>query len=350
MPQEFQTLAQLLSHGFDTVIDVRSPAEFAEDHIPGAINLPAMSNEERAIVGTIYKQVSPFEAKKKGAAILARNTARHLDESLSHHDGAWRPLVYCWRGGQRSGSVTIILKQIGWRADTIAGGYQTFRRLVYAAMYEADVPHRFILLDGNTGSAKTEVLNRLPDLGLQILDLEGLARHRGSMLGAMAGGQPSQKAFETALACALAQMDPARPVVVEAESSKIGKLIVPPSVWKAMCTAPRIDISVPLEARVTFLNAAYRDIIDDPERLKARLQPLRFHRSHAVVDQWEAMIAEQDHHGLARSLILDHYDPAYEKSRSVHAPQVIATVRGSTLDTAGQDDLAAQVARVINGL
>jgi tRNA 2-selenouridine synthase len=234
MPQSFENLADLMAHGFDTVIDVRSPAEFAEDHIPGAINLPALSNDQRAEVGTIYKQVSAFNARKIGAALVARNVADHVEGPLAAYDGSWQPLVYCWRGGQRSGSFASILQQIGWRADTIKGGYQTYRKLVHDAMYIDPLPHRLILLDGYTGTAKTALLHLLAERGVQIIDLEGLAAHRGSLLGGVAGGQPAQKGFESQLAQVLAKLDPNKLTVVEAESSKVGQIVLPKQIWARM--------------------------------------------------------------------------------------------------------------------
>lgn len=228
MALDFHSLADIAAHGFDDVIDVRSPSEFAEDHLPGALSLPVLSDEERATVGTIYVQECAFKARKIGAALVARNAAYHIETALADRDGGWRPLVYCWRGGQRSGSFASILSQIGWRAQTVAGGYQHFRRLVVRALYEGPVDARIVVLDGFTGSAKTDVLGCLGASGVRVIDLEGLARHRGSVLGAMPGGQPSQKAFETGIAMALAHARPGEPVVVEAESSKVGDRIVPP--------------------------------------------------------------------------------------------------------------------------
>ena len=242
MSRAFASVPEFLAHGFDDLIDVRSPAEFAEDHVPGAISLPVMSNEERARVGTIYVQESPFLARKIGAAVVARNAAAHIEGPLADRDGGWRPLVYCWRGGQRSGSFATILSQIGWRAETVEGGYRSWRRLVQGALYEGTLPHRLVLLDGLTGTAKTEILHRLDRLGTQVLDLEGLAGHRGSLLGGMPGGQPSQKGFETALATRLAALDPGRPVLAEAESSKVGDLALPPAIWSAMRAAKRIEV------------------------------------------------------------------------------------------------------------
>ena len=347
MSIEFASLSALLAHGFDTVIDVRSPAEFAEDHVPGAINLPALSNDQRAEIGTLYKQVSPFDARKKGAAMVARNVADHINGPLADKDGSWRPLVYCWRGGQRSGSVASILTQIGWRADTVQGGYQSFRRLVNRAVYDDVLPHRFVLLDGNTGTAKTALLGHLSDRGVQVLDLEGLASHRGSLLGAIPGGQPAQKAFETAIALALHHLDPSRPVVVEAESSKIGRLIVPPSVWAAMLSAPRIVIDAPLAARAAFLTHAYADVISDPDSVADRLAHLRRVRGHAVVDRWITLLRAEDFSGLATALMVDHYDPAYSKSRRMDDPTVLGVVEAAALDAAGQATAADTIARIL---
>lgn len=348
MPLHPTCLADLLDHGFDMLIDVRSPAEYAEDHIPGAVNLPALSNDQRARVGTIYKRQSAFSARKIGAAMVARNVADHLDGPLAGMDGGWRPLVHCWRGGQRSGSFASILTQIGWRAEVVAGGYQSWRRLVHDLLYEGALPHRPILLDGNTGTAKTALLHRLAARGVQVIDLEGLARHRGSLLGAEPGGQPAQKRFETTLATALIACDPARPVVVEAESSKIGRLVLPPTLWSAMCAAPRIEVTAPMSARVDWLLTAYADLIADPARFSAQLDPLRVHRGHAVVDRWQALIRAGDFATLAGALMAEHYDPAYARSRATHAPATLATVAAAALDDTGQERLADRIAALVS--
>jgi tRNA 2-selenouridine synthase len=343
MPIAFATLDALINHGFDTVIDVRSPAEFALDHVPGAINLPALSNDERAQVGTIYKQISPFEARKLGASLVARNVADHIAQAMADKDGSWRPLVYCWRGGQRSGSFASILGQIGWRTDTVQGGYQTFRRLVQGAVYDGPVPHRIILLDGNTGTAKTALLARLAAKGVQVIDLEAMANHRGSLLGGAAQGQPSQRGFDTQIALALHRLDPARPVLIEAESSKIGRLVIPPALWAAMTAAKRITVHAPLAARASFLARAYADIAADPDDMARRLAPLRYIRGHQVVDGWMALLRAGDLTGFATALMDQHYDPAYAKSRKIAADDMLADLHSATLDDAGQDRLVAEI-------
>ncbi|CUH82417.1 tRNA 2-selenouridine(34) synthase MnmH [Tropicibacter naphthalenivorans] len=337
-------LAQLLDHGFDTVIDVRSPAEFAEDHLPGAINLPVLDNEERARVGTMYKQQSPFLARKIGAALVFRNAADHIAGPLADREGGWRPLVYCWRGGQRSGSFAWMLKEIGWRSELIDGGYRTYRRLVSQALYDVPLPHRLVQLGGYTGTAKTELLPLLAARGVQVVDLEGLARHRGSLLGEMPGGQPSQKGFETALAQVLHRLDPTRPVVVEAESSKIGTLTLPPSLWEAMKIAPWVEIAAPIAARAQYLARAYEDILADHDGLRAKLAHLRFHRGHALVDHWETLIAADDRLALCESLAVDHYDPAYNKSMRAMSPNVLYRIEAPALDPAALNGVADQLA------
>jgi tRNA 2-selenouridine synthase len=342
MSRDFPTLTSLLDHGADALIDVRSPAEFAEDHIPSAISLPALSNAQRAEVGTIYVQDSPFNARKIGAAMVARNVAAHLDVPLAGHDGSWQPLVYCWRGGQRSGSVASILTQIGWRAETVTGGYQTWRRLVVAALYDADWPTRVILLDGNTGTAKTQVLALLAERGVQTIDLEGLAKHRGSVFGAT-GVQPDQKGFETALATAMVRLDPARPLVVEAESSKVGARLIPPSLWAAMRGGRRLRIEAPVAARAAYLTQAYADIIADRVALDRAITSLKRLVGGAAVTRWQGLVAVGAFETLAGELIAQHYDPRYARGTAQHDAE--ATVfETDALDGAALERLADRIA------
>lgn len=344
MARELSSLSDLRALDFDDIIDVRSPAEFAEDHVPGAINLPVLSNEERARVGTLYKQVSPFKARKVGAALVFKNAAAHVEGPLSDREGGWRPLVYCWRGGQRSGTLAWMLGEIGWRSELIKGGYKSYRRLVVRSLYDVPLPLRLIQLGGYTGTAKTALLPLLAERGVQVLDLEALAAHRGSLLGAMPGGQPSQKAFESRLAMALAALDPARPVVVEAESSKIGGLNLPPSLWEAMKAAPWIEVAAPLDARAAYLAEAYADVLADSDGLRTKLSYLKAHRGQALLDHWDVLIASGDKPALCRSLAADHYDPAYDKSMAAMRPSVMARCVSSGLTARDLEALADQVA------
>jgi tRNA 2-selenouridine synthase len=332
---------------FDTVIDVRSSAEFAEDHIPGAINLPVLSNEERAEVGTIYVQDDPFKARKIGAALVARNTAGHLQTALKDQPGGWRPLVYCWRGGQRSGSFATILKEIGWQVRVLDGGYKSYRRAVQTRLYETALPHRFVILDGNTGTAKTELIHRLGQRGVQSLDLEGLANHRGSLFGHRDGGQPGQKAFESELAESLRRLDPTKPTVVEAESSRIGRLNVPPAVWKRMEDAPRIVIAAPLGARARFLARVYGDIVADFDRLADRLDALKPYQSKDSIERWRALAEAGEHETLAAELMEQHYDPRYGRERDRHDRETLARLDTVSLEPEALETLADQLASVV---
>ncbi len=341
------SLSDLAALGFDEIIDVRSPSEFAEDHVPGAINLPVLDDAERAEVGTIYKQVSAFTARKIGAALVARNAAQHLQGPLADRDGGWRPLVYCWRGGQRSGSFASILSQVGWRVELIAGGYKAYRKLVVEALYDTPVAAPVVVLDGNTGTAKTEVLALLAARGVQVIDLEGLANHRGSLFGGRAGGQPSQKAFEGRLAQALGALDPTRVVVVEAESSKVGDRALPPHLWRAMCAAPRIRIAAPLEARAAYLARAYADLTSDAAELAAVIGRLRHLYAAEVIEGWLKLAAEGEFEPLAHDLMQRHYDPRYAKQRERTAEDAGRVVETADLGPAALEGVADRIAGML---
>ncbi len=340
-PLRLNALSDIAACSADTIIDVRSPAEFALDHIPGAINLPVLSNEERAKVGTIYVQESSFKARKIGAALVAQNAAAHLMGPLADKTGAWQPLIYCWRGGQRSGSFATILDQVGWRVQLLEGGYRSYRRLVAGAVYDRVLPHRLTLIEGVTGTAKTRLLEHLARAGAQVIDLEGLANHRGSLFGRRAGGQPSQKMFESRLAAELDKLDPTRMTWVEAESSKVGARLVPSAVWHAMGSAPRIEIKAPLAARAKFLASAYRDLTEDSDFLHRQIDLLRPFHSADAISTWQGLADEGAWEALAGALMSAHYDPRYAKSmgRSDKAVEAIALddLDNETLSQAAKD-------------
>jgi tRNA 2-selenouridine synthase len=345
-------LSQLVSSGFDEIIDVRSPSEFAEDHLPGAINLPVLDDAERARVGTIYKQESPFLARKIGAALVARNAAAHIEAHFVDKPGNYRPLVYCWRGGMRSGSLATILGQIGWRAETLAGGYKSYRRAVVHTLYEPDqdAPEwsgPFVVLDGNTGTAKTEILQRLARLGVQVLDLEDLARHRGSLFGASASPQPPQKAFDSAIAMHLAAFTPDRPIILEAESSKIGALNLPKALWAKMRAAPRIRLQASLDARAKYLADAYADITSDPVRLDATLNKLSPYQPATRIKAWKALAADGDMSTLAKELMAFHYDPTYARQRSRETQPELCVITVSKFHTASLDAVTRRIASLL---
>ncbi len=343
------SVSHLSSLDYDAIIDVRSPAEYAEDHLPGAINLPVLDDEERARVGTIYKQQSPFLARKIGAALVAKNAARHLEGPLADLPGSWRPLIYCWRGGQRSGSFATILAQVGWRVELVQGGYKAWRNLVVDALGEPPASS-VVILDGNTGSAKTALLALLSERGAQVIDLEELANHRGSLFGHMPGGQPSQRAFEGRLATTLAALDPARAVVVEAESSRVGDLGVPKGLWAAMTTAPRIHIRATLASRAAYLARAYCDLTADPARLVRVIDRLRPSHAAEVIDDWQNLAATSQTETLAAELMRRHYDPRYEKHRARYARPEDPEVAVDDLSPEALPDLADRIAAAIASL
>lgn len=334
--------------GFDAIIDVRSPAEFATDHIPGAINLPVLDDAERAEIGTIYVQSSKFLARRLGAARVARNIAAHLDGALADRDGSFRPLVHCWRGGQRSGAMAAVMDQIGWPVTVLDGGYMTWRRMVRAALYGDGAAWRIVLLDGGTGSGKTALLSRLAERGVPTIDLEGLAAHRGSLFGALKDRpQPSQKLFESHLFAAMERLDPTRPVLVEAESSRIGARTLPPALWTAMGRGPVIELSAPVQARAAFSARVYADIASDPAALETALGRLPPHHSKETVAGWRALARAGEVEALAAGLIADHYDPAYGRMSARRDRPVLGRVEMADLSDAALDRAAAAVAGMI---
>ncbi|MBT9493310.1 MAG: tRNA 2-selenouridine(34) synthase MnmH [Paucibacter sp.] len=308
---------------FDAIIDVRSPAEYAEDHLPGALNWPVLDNEERHRVGLLYK-TSPFEARKIGATLVARNIARHLEAHAEPLNRNWRPLVYCWRGGQRSGAMTWFLGQIGFKSRQLQGGYKAYRALVREVLLTQPAGFEFHVLCGRTGSGKTRLLQTLADLGAQVLDLEGLAAHRGSILGALPDRpQPSQKGFDTLLWQQLCGLDPSRPVFVESESRKIGQVRMPESMYEAMRASEHIYwLEMPDQARVELLLQDYAHFFETPELFCAKLDALISMRGRERVQQWQKQAMTGAWGEVFAGLMREHYDPGYERSLAGHYPQL----------------------------
>ena len=307
-----KSLESLKEFTADTIIDVRAPAEYADDHLPGAINLPVLDDTQRAEIGTVYKQ-NPFMARKKGAALVAFNAANHLQGPLAVKDGGWQPLIYCWRGGQRSGAFATILEQVGWRVQLLEGGYRSYRREVVKALYDRPILHRLMLIGGSTGTAKTALLHQLAAKGAQILDLEGIATHRGSLFGRICLDQPTQKMFESRVSSKLSSLNPAKITFIEAESSKIGERLIPPSLWASMRAAPRLQVSSTLEARSDFLCKTYTDLTNDKVTLCELINRLRPYHNRKQITEWLGHVELGEWKKLAIGLITKHYDPRYAK-------------------------------------
>ncbi len=331
---------------FQDIIDARSPSEFAEDHLPGAINLPVLDDAERAHVGTLYKQTTSFDAKKVGAALVARNIARHLDTWFADKPRSYRPLVYCWRGGGRSGALTHVLQKIGFAAEQLEGGYKAYRRHVVAELARLPALFTYQVVCGPTGSGKSRLLQALDQAGAQVLDLEALAAHRGSLLGALPDQpQPSQKGFESAVWWVLSHFDPQRPIYVESESKRIGSVQVPDALIAAMRASPCIRLDVPVPERVRLLIEDYAHFLHDPEVINARLAHLTELRGHDTIAAWQDLARRQAWPELVTALLEQHYDPAYHRSLS-HNYAASPADRAFRADDLSPDGLA-RLARAI---
>ncbi|MES2633760.1 MAG: tRNA 2-selenouridine(34) synthase MnmH [Pseudomonadota bacterium] len=300
---------------FSSIIDARSEGEFAEDHLPGAINWPSLNNEERILVGTMYAQQGPFEASKRGAAIVASNISRHIERDVIDKPKNWQPLVYCWRGGKRSGSLALVLGQIGFKVSVIQGGYKAFRGAVLAALPLLVAKYDFRVVCGPTGSGKTRLLQALAAQGAQVLDLEALASHRSSVLGRIPGQeQPSQKRFDTLVWGTLRKFDPALPVYVESESRKVGDVAVNDALIERMRASPCLRLDLPQDERVALLMEDYQFFADDKALFCERLSALTELRGKAVVKGWQDEIEAGRIEGVVRELLVKHYDPGYATS------------------------------------
>ncbi len=334
---------------FSTIIDARSESEHAEDRLPGAQNWPVLNDAQRADIGTEYKQVSPFDARKRGAAMVSANIAQLVQTRVMDKARDWRPLVYCWRGGQRSGALSLVLGEIGFQVSVLDGGYRDFRRAVLAELQGLPARFDFRVLCGRTGSAKSRLLRALAEQGAQVLDLEDLACHRGSVLGPEPGRpQPSQKAFDTALWQALRALDPARPVYTEGESRLIGRLRLPQELIDRLRAASVLQVQMSLAARVDFLLLDYEHFVNDAESLCRRLSALVDLRGRATVERWQAQARAGAWSEMVAELLTQHYDPSYLKSMRLHfatfdLAQVIdlPDAQATTLQSAATQLLAA---------
>ncbi|MDO5103749.1 MAG: tRNA 2-selenouridine(34) synthase MnmH [Lautropia sp.] len=336
---------------FDTLIDARSPSEYALDHLPGALNHPVLDDEERRIVGTIYKQQSAFEARRAGAAMVAANLARHWEQSFADKPESWRPLVYCWRGGMRSGSMVTWLRMTGWDAQQLRGGYKAFRRHVVERLPGLIGGLRLVVLCGQTGTAKTRILQALARQGEQVLDLEGMARHKGSMLGAWPGcPQPSQKQFETNLYTVLQGIDPGRPVFVESESARIGLISLPLELVSHLrASTELVEIVADSAVRLDFLLRDYAYLGDEEMGLVDTLGRFVTLQGHETVNRWKAWAEEGNLPELFAELMSRHYDPQYQRSlgRNFVHWQKRHRFEADNLSDEGIETLAARVRQAL---
>ena len=337
----------LLISDYDTIIDVRSPSEFNLDHISGAINLPVLSDQERSLVGITYKQVSKFKARKIGATFIARNTANHLETALLSKKREWRPLIYCWRGGQRSSAFATILSEIGWRPSILNGGYKNYRTEVTGTLHRNSGQYHFILISGYTGTAKTEIIQALCHLNLQTIDLEALANHRGSIFGATKTKQPSQKLFESLLFNKLKALDYRKPIIIEAESNKIGQITIPKMIWNIMKHSPRIEIVAPLAERASYLTRQYADLTKNKEQLEEKIKFLTTQHGRKQILKWQNLSKEGKFYELAIDLMFLHYDLRYKNSQEKVNDLVISSLKLSKITENSILNIAEKIQEVI---
>lgn len=347
MPRSPDYTQQPWTKTYSEIIDVRSESEFAEDHIPGAINLPVLNDAERAKIGTIYKQVCPFDARKVGAAIVARNIAQHIDSHFSAKDKSYYPIVYCWRGGQRSNSMAQVLSQIGWQVTVLEGGYKTYRAYVRDQLQQLPEQFTYQVLCGLTGSGKTHILRQLRQRGVQVLDLESLANHRGSLLGQEWEGkfspQPSQKRFESLLLQQLKRFDVSKLVWVEAESNKIGQVYLPPSLWQQMKQAQCVEVQRSQADRVEWLLQEYPHLVTHPDLLKHQLEFLKSRYGREKINDWFRLIETSQWPALVADLLTCHYDPTYSRSMNLYYKRVEQKLQITDLSDTSVDALISSM-------
>jgi len=302
------------------IIDVRSPAEYEEDHIPESINQPVLNDDERAEVGTVYKQISPFKAREMGAGIISRNISGIISH-ISELALLRKPfLIYCWRGGMRSKSLFTVMEMIGYKSFLLEGGYKAYRKTVHKFLEEGAVQHsknflegQFLSIHGYTGSGKTDLLYMLNDQ-YSIIDLEKAAVHRGSFLGSYKNRrQPAQKQFETDLFFQIRNQK-SNNYVLEGESRKIGKLTVPLSIWNKMQEGRKIWVDLPLSFRIENSVKNYKD---DIEHINDKLFLLEERLGASLTGDIRQMLESGNLAGAAEILLREYYDPLYHK----HSPE-----------------------------
>ena len=335
---------------FDEIIDVRSPAEYQEDHVPSSINLPVLNDKERALIGTIYKQKNKFEAKKLGAALISKNISLSIKKTLLTKTRDWKPLIYCWRGGQRSYALATILSQIGWDVGIIEGGYKSFRKVVTKFLDTEISAFKIILIAGNTGTAKTEMLKALSQKEIQTVDLEQLANHKGSVFGSQGQKQPSQKRFETNLFSVFMENKKDEFIVMEAESNKIGNIFIPKGLWSLMKKAPQIELVASLKNRSLFLVNQYSEITKNQKLLKKQIKSLERISGSKKITEWLALANDKKFSLLGMSLMENHYDPRYKKSRLRNRRKIISSIELEDISNHKLEKGAEKIKFIISSL
>jgi tRNA 2-selenouridine synthase len=330
---------------FDLIIDARSPREFAEDHLPGAINLPVVFDDEYAEVGTTHR-TDPMRAYQIGVAYSLKNIARHLELPFFRTSRRISILVYCFRGGKRSKLWTDTLETIGYKVDRLPTGWKGYRNWVRQTLDEVPTHLQLNVLSGPTGCGKTRLLLALREAGAQVIDLEALASHRGSIIGAIPGRtQPSQKFFDSLLLAEIGRLDLAEQVWIESESKRIGRVQLPAALFHRMHGGRLFAVETPMSQRIAMWRREYPHFERDPTGLVIQLSHLKALVSGATLEKWVAMAERRDIDVLFESIMLDYYDPAYFRSTKknyVHTEHAIK-IQLETLDSAYLANIARRL-------
>jgi tRNA 2-selenouridine synthase len=299
---------------YSLIIDARTPHEYDEDHIPGAINLPVVDDAEFAEVGTKYVS-DRHAAYLVGAAYASSNLATHIRTHIAKYRPGDRLLVYCFRGGKRSRVWADTLRNIGFETETLKGGWKEYRRWVLRSLETLPAAFEYRVLASLTGCGKTRLLHALELQGNQVLDLEGLASHRGSLLGAVPGEpQPSQKSFDSLLLAKMRTFDPGKPVWLEAESKKIGNLHLPPALFEVMRRSRPLHLTAPIGERVRLLIEDYPHFAREPLTMVAKLDPLKALVGNVEFALWKSLAQDGQAGKLFERVLLMHYDPSYQRA------------------------------------
>lgn len=324
-----------------TPIDLRSPGEYELNHIPGAVNIPLFNNEERAEIGTIYKQVGQKEARWRAMEIVSPKLPSILGEIKKISESGKKPLLYCWRGGMRSRTTALFAELSGLVVFRIEGGYRAYREYI-VNLIPSLIPEKAIIIDGMTGTGKTKILHQLKQLGYPVLDLERYANHRGSIFGAITGETPhNQKMFDSLLAEDLMKMKGSPYFIMEGESKRIGHAVQPPELYEKKEKGMHIRVSCSLETRVERIYEEYVNGAKDPEmfhekagealkRILKRVKP-------ADIQQELLMhLEEKNYKEMTRLLMVYYYDPRYANKISEYTG-IFKEVDSESIDNAIQE-------------